>query len=203
MRGIPVDISGRRYGRLVAIERLGFRKGEALWKCLCDCGTSRIVPLRCLRGGISSSCGCHRRDRMKALAFRHGETGTPTHRSWSSMKQRCTNPAVISWKYYGAKGIRVCNRWNVFANFLADMGERPPGTSLERLDNTRDYCPENCVWATPQQQCRNKRTNRLVTYDGQTKPLAQWADEVGINRKALAARLKRGWTLEKAFTSPI
>jgi hypothetical protein len=117
------------------------------------------------------------------------------------MMQRCTNPKHVGFHNYGGRGIRVCERWRVFENFLSDMGERPTGTSLERTNNSGDYEPGNCVWATPEQQTTNRRVNRIVEFCGRRMTLSQWAKEVGVSREALAERLER-WPIEKALTAP-
>jgi hypothetical protein len=160
------DRTGQRYGRLVAIACVGRGKaGEVLWNCLCDCGNEIVVRGYCLTKGTTRSCGCLARE-VNALVgprfLKHGHClgGIPsaTYLSWQAMRQRCTNSNCPDWKDYGARGIRVCQRWlKSFVNFLHDMGERPKGMTLDRKDNAGDYTPSNCHWATPKQQASNRR----------------------------------------------
>lgn len=133
----------------------------------------------------------------------HGFGNTPTYRSWAGMIQRCTNFSDPRYKDYGGRGILVCNRWRSFQNFFKDMGNRPEGTTLDRIDNNGNYEPENCRWATPKEQSRNTSFNHLITHNGKTQSLVSWADETGINQRTLYARISRlGWSIEKALTVP-
>jgi hypothetical protein len=136
------------------------------------------------------------RPRSKFAAHRH-----PLYRAWESMLRRCRSKGIDSYRYYGARGITVCDRWMKFENFLADMGERPAGMSLERKDNNGPYSPENCVWATPKQQSANTRNVRLITFNGETHPISEWARRIGISHTSLMHRLKT-WPLEEALTQP-
>jgi hypothetical protein len=119
------------------------------------------------------------------------------------MKNRCTNPNNKDHALYAGRGIRLALRWEIFENFLADMGERPPGMSIDRIDNNGNYEPGNCRWATSKEQTRNKRVNRMVLWRGQSLCLVEWADRVGIPRSVLNDRLRRGWTVDRAFTTPV
>jgi hypothetical protein len=131
-------------------------------------------------------------------------TDTPEWKSWVSMRQRCHYPASIGYKNYGARGIRVCDRWmNSFENFYADMGDRPGGTSLERIDNDGDYCPENCTWATAPEQGANQRTNRFLEYDGKRLTVMQWSRLTGLSKHVISRRIKKGWPVEKALATPL
>src|SRR5215510_2760970 len=132
----------------------------------------------------------------------HGLTGTRVYKTWRSMKERCLNPKNPSYKCYGGRGIKICERWLSFENFLADMGDKPLGLTLERKDNNGDYTPENCYWATAKEQARNRGTNRYLTYNGITKTLTEWAEEKGMSPAALARRLNAEWSLEEALTLP-
>lgn len=136
----------------------------------------------------------------------HGHTQahgivSPTYCSWQNMKTRCTNPSHAQFKDYGAKGITMCSRWEKFENFLADMGERPEGRTLDRIDNDKGYEPGNCRWATAKEQAREKRRN--LTHNGITLSVTDWAAKLGIKQATLNARLNRhGWSVEKALTTP-
>jgi len=125
-----------------------------------------------------------------------------THAIWRGMLARCNNVKSKDHARYGARGIKVCERWAQFTNFLADMGERPAGMSLERQDGSANYSPENCVWATPKQQARNRRDNVNVTHDGHTATVAEWAERTGLERKTLEYRIRAGWPAERALTTP-
>jgi hypothetical protein len=159
-----------------------------------------------LRNGSVKSCGCLAREltsaRNKASA-KHGRTGRsdPTYSSWQSMKTRCTNPRSEQYPTYGGRGIRVTPAWLDFSAFIADMGERPPGTTLDRWPNVNgDYEPGNCRWATMREQENNKRNNVLVTHEGRTQTVAEWAREKGLVYQTLRARLRGGWTTAEAMT---
>ena len=138
---------------------------------------------------------------------KHGFDGTPTYRSWGrswgAMKTRCLNPKAEAYKNHGARGITVCERWLTFENFLADMGVRPEGTELERIDNNGNYEPGNCRWATRKEQANNRRSNVLLTVNGKTQTAQAWADEFGLSLQALRHRMKVGWSLEEIQSTPV
>lgn len=133
----------------------------------------------------------------------HGKRNTPTYSSWINMRQRCNNPNDRSYPNYGGRGISICRRWESFVKFLEDMGERPIGYSLERIDVNKNYCKSNCRWATTKEQIRNTRVNRKLTYGGRIQCLAAWAEEYGLLAVTLAKRLRDGWSLRRALESKI
>jgi hypothetical protein len=134
----------------------------------------------------------------------HGLTDSRTYKTWVSMRERCTNPNNDGYYNYGGAGISVCARWmSSFEAFWADMGERPPNMTLDRIDSAAGYSPENCRWATPKQQANNMRTNRLLTLDGETKTMSEWAEAIGIRVQTLHERIKRGWDVRRALTQPV
>lgn len=130
-----------------------------------------------------------------------GGKRTPTLNAWTNMMARCTNPKRSDYQFYGGRGISVCDRWREsFAAFLEDMGPKPTGMSLDRIDNAQGYGPENCRWATKHQQMQNTRHTRLITFNGRTQGLNAWAKEIGINKESLRTRLERGWSVDRALT---
>lgn len=188
------DVAGQRFHYLTAIRHIKL----ARWLCRCDCGKERVVYLSYLRNGMAKSCGCKNINSAKT----HGLSRTPAHRAWVSMRSRCHNPQNHpNWENYGGRGISVCERWNSFENFLADMGERPNGTSIDRIDVNGIYEPGNCRWATAREQANNRRDARRLTFQGRTMSCAEWARELGMTRSKLHIRLFRlGWSVERALT---
>jgi hypothetical protein len=136
------------------------------------------------------------------MGKQHGKRGTRTYVSWIAMRGRCNCSTDAAYKNYGGRGIKVCERWNDFSSFYADMGERPPGMGIDRINNDGDYEPGNCKWSTKKEQSNNRRGNFLITYKGRTQNTTQWAEEYGLSRIVLKGRLKLGWPMEKALTTP-
>lgn len=128
---------------------------------------------------------------------------TLTYKVWHAMHKRCTDPSYANFANYGARGIRVCDRWADYATFQADMGLQPAGMLLDRIDNDGPYAPENCRWVTPAESCRNTRRTKRVTFRGRTQCLADWAAEIGVSQQMLSARFKKGWSVEDALTVPV
>lgn len=152
-----IDRVGQRFNRLVVIEEHSERKnGQIQWICQCDCGNKVAVPNGRLQSNTTQSCGCLQRQRGLENITKHGLHGTREYAIWKGMRSRCNNPNRAKYKNYGARGIKVCSRWDDFASFYADMGPCPTGCSIERLDNSKGYSPDNCVWATRYVQARNK-----------------------------------------------
>lgn len=163
------ELAGQRFNRLVVVADAGVnRRQNVLWKCQCDCGGTAIAPAYELRAGKVKSCGCLVREGANVThgLARGGAKRSRVYSIWASMVQRCTNPNDRNYHHYGGRGITVCQRWRTFENFYKDMGDRPAGMSLERVNNARGYSPANCVWATTPEQNRNRRNNVWVAAGG-------------------------------------
>lgn len=192
-----IDETGKRFGRLVVIERAAPRPGEssAYWRCRCDCGNTREVIGRSLRNGHTVSCGCFNRDQKT----KHGRCFTKEYAAWAAMRSRCQNPKHKAYGNYGGRGIKVCDRWQSFDAFFADMGVAPEGTELDRKDNDGNYEPNNCRWVTVTVQNNNRRTNRYIELNGTRRTLAEWVRVSGISRSTLKSRLARKLPLDQVF----
>lgn len=190
------DKTGRRFGRLVATSRAPNAKSGVAWHCRCDCGALRVVLGTNLQEGRTKSCGCLNVETVKLAKHGHDRKGqrSPTYRTWVSMISRCHDQNVKSFAGYGAKGITVCQRWrSCFEHFLADMGERPAGCTIDRIDNDRGYFPGNCRWLDAFGQARNKRNTVMVTIaDGSRIPLWDAAIAAGLKPMTVHARRARG-----------
>jgi hypothetical protein len=153
------DITGQRFGQLIAINlshRDKFKR--AMWNFRCDCGTEKVIAMADVAAELTISCGCFHREELGARRRTHGRGRTKLYKVWTAMKQRCLNPKDRKFKDYGGRGITVCDRWlHSFEAFLEDMGECPPGLSLDRRDNDGPYDPDNCRWTTLIEQSRNMR----------------------------------------------
>jgi hypothetical protein len=199
----PIDITGQRFGRLTVLRRAeNTPTGRARWACACACGGSAVVCRDELRSGHVRSCGCIQGERHRGVRAPDGHISR-TYSTWQLMIKRCMSATCREFDQYGARGITVCERWRDFQRFLDDMGERPPGTTIDRIDGTRGYEPGNCRWATPKEQGRNRKTNRPVTYAGRTMPVSAWAEELGLNRNVLLQRLNKGWSIADALNRPL
>lgn len=204
-----IDLTGRRFGRLVVLafsERITHPCGKTglKWKCRCDCGVEKSIDGEPLRDGRTISCGCHRRQATSSARRTHGCSATLEYRRWRDMRNRCNREKTSAFKSYGARGIKVCQRWNdSFEAFLSDMGLCPsPDHQIERKDNDGPYSPENCTWATRIEQANNKRTTVWLEIDGQRKPLNDWSRQTGVPASVIHRRLKRGWSHKDAAFLP-
>ncbi len=193
-----------QFGKWTVIEADG-RK----WLCRCACGTERRVVRADLRSGKSTNCGCVRRVTMPAAhrkaVVTHGMEGTTEYQIWVDMRRRCHKPNRPDYKNYGGRGITVCDEWREsFEAFYRDMGPRPPGRTLDRLNNSGPYNKNNCVWATRKHQERNKRTSRMIEIDDKRMTVAEACEVYGIKPHTAANRLNTlGWSVEDTFKRPI
>ena len=188
------DITGNRYGRLTVLSYagsipsyMGSQSRVSAWNCQCDCGKTLTSITSRLKNGNTKSCGCLFSDVIKVVSVTHGKARSPTYRSWSNMWARCTNKKLKEYKHYGGRGISVCDEWRDFAVFLSDMGEKPLNHSIDRIDNDKDYSPDNCKWSNQLEQTRNRRVT--VQFDGQ--PLADIAEQANVNYHTLYSRLRK------------
>jgi hypothetical protein len=184
------DLTGRVFGQLTAIKPSITKGKSAGWICRCTCGKEiNVATCKLLYAG-QHSCGCHK-------VTQGGYAGTRTYKSWSCMVRRCTLKSSNRWHIYGGRGIKVCEAWkDSFLSFLKDMGDRPLGTSLDRIDSDGDYCKENCRWSGQKEQQNNRRDNFLITAFGKTMTLAEWVKETGIKRQTIV------WRIVKSSLSP-
>jgi hypothetical protein len=194
------DKVGQRFGKLI-VKKLVSKKPVAKWVCVCDCGNETQVWGGHLKSGVTRSCGCLLTEFNKTNHKTHGMTKTRTYVSWRSMISRCTLPSMPSYKNYGGKGIGYDPLWQDFQKFLFDMGERPQGMTLDRIDSGKSYSKDNCRWATPAQQQANRKNCMHITYNGITQTAAEWATQLGLSKGAVWNRIKLGWSIEKAVTT--
>lgn len=183
------------------------KKGKTYIKYRCVCG--KVTWMLQESWHKQKSCGCLTKQILREARTIHGHAFTSagkesaTYRTWCTMLQRCYYKKHKSYSDYGGRGITVCARWREsFVDFLADMGERPDGFLIGRIDNNGNYEPGNCRWETYTQQARNRRSSKLITFNGQTRTLEEWSETIGIRRDALGHRLLNGWSIERAITEP-
>lgn len=199
------DLTGKTFGRWTVLGPASNNDGHYYWRCRCECGSMKNVYGPSLKRGKSTGCGCYFRQRLIERNTTHGKHYDPANRVWVAVIQRCTNPNCSSYHKYGALGIRVCKRWREsFKAFLEDMGPRPCGTTIDRIDNDGHYEPGNCRWATPKQQARNTSRNVFITHNGDTLTISAWAERLGFNNVTLWTRIRRlNWPIEEALTKPL
>ena len=211
-----IDITGQRFGRLIALERVvegQYRR----WRCVCDCGREKLVNPSNLKSGMTQSCGCYRDQRIRETCMIHGASRFPSggkrkpeYAIWRAMRQRCANPKDSNFRKYGGRGITVCERWtkgedglHPYLCFLNDMGPRPSTFhSIERLNNSEGYSPSNCVWATAQRQAMNRRCTFYVLWQGSQVPLGDLCRKLNLSFTLVYGRIKRGWSVDKALATP-
>lgn len=205
-----VNLTGQRYGRLVVVQEIErVRPRVRRFECLCDCGNTSYVRLGNLRSGITTSCGCWSLEYRRGIAAcdqaTHGLSKHALYPTWRNMMRRCYNTKDRSYKNYGGRGIKVCERWHRVENFIADMCARPhPDSTVERKDNDGNYSPENCYWATRLQQNRNRRNTKMIELNGETRSLGEWCEAYKMDYHVVRDRIYRyQWPLEKALITPL
>lgn len=200
-----IDLTGQTFGRLTVIRLWGRKNKEhrVHWLCQCDCGNTMVVASNHLRNKLRPTISCNGEVHRKYFRCGLGSDGKRPllYVRWCGMHARCENKNHASYKHYGGRGIKVCDRWSQFENFYDDMaGSFKAGMTIERKDNNGSYCPENCVWADQVTQSNNMRSNRLLTFKGITQSMAKWAKLLGLNSSVLHYRLACGYPLHKALS---
>jgi hypothetical protein len=190
---------GLKFGRWVTVCETTC--GKAIYEC--ECGTIKELWTSNVRNGKSRSCGCLCSEVNATAKTTHGLSRTPAYSVWSGMIQRCTNPKRNRYENYAGRGIAVCERWALFENFVADMGQPPEGMTLERKENDKGYFRENCEWAPMSKQANNKSTSHKLTYGGKTQTVAEWARELSVSPYTLHTRIKLNWPVDKVLTEPL
>lgn len=204
-----IDETGNTYGRLVVLyqgeSKLSSGKPTVRWVCRCSCGNITMVAGSSLRYGSSKSCGCLSSDTATVTHTKHGHSpssgSTATYSVWEGMMSRCNCPTDKRYRAYGGAGILVCERWHNFTNFLADMGVRPVGLTLDRLDNSQGYYKENCRWATRMEQVLNRRNSVWITIDGVRKVLKHWCTDLGVVYTTALRKISQGLDPVEVLTS--
>lgn len=192
-------LAGQRFGRLVVQERAPNRGTQVMWNCICDCGKTKVVQSNHLVSGDTTSCGNCANSKKSRL-----------HRNvWTQILQRCYNKNSKDYKNYGARGIKVCEEWHNYLNFRKwalnngyDEKALYGKCTLDRIDVNSDYCPQNCRFVDLRTQCNNKQYNHFITYQNETKTIAEWSRITGISANALYNRFNRGWNTKRALTQP-
>lgn len=197
-------LEGKKYGKLTVVEFSHQNKaGNAVWKCVCDCGNTASVAAGNLRRGNTKSCGCL----PSEIHTKHGRSNDYIFKLWVHIMDRCLNPKSPFYHRYGGRGIRIHEPWKDSSRFISDViseiGERPEGChSLDRKENDIGYFPGNIRWATWKQQANNKSNNRILEFKGESKTVSQWSESLGIDYAVILNRLRRGWSVKKALSTP-
>ena len=204
--GKTIDILNKRFGRLIVIKFTGKKGTCRLMQCKCNCGNYTITRIYDLLNGDTKSCGCYKKDMIRKTKTTHGMSGTKFYLRWWNLKNRCYNPNFPDYRYYGARGIFMCERWkNSFSDFYNDIiGTYKDGLTLDRINNNGPYSPENCRWATRREQSQNRNYCHQITIAGKTYPLWKWLQIYSIKRSTYGTRhWTYGWPIIKAITTPV
>lgn len=199
-----IDMVGRTFGMLTVLRRVR-TESRNQWLCRCECGNETAVSSGSLNAGTAKSCGCSRGVFVGDANRRHGQTGanrTRTYTTWMAMTKRCRDENGESYHRYGGNGISVCEEWLDFEKFYADMGDRPAGTTIDRIDGNLGYFKENCRWATAREQANNRISNRKIIAFGETHNISVWARRYGLFISVISSRIARGWSTEDAVSLP-
>lgn len=201
-----IDLTGKRFGRLLVIAKDGHKGKSVAWLCKCDCGEDVVVRGNDLRRGVTQSCGCLHSEVLAERNTRHGLRGTRLYNIWGLMVQRCYNQETSCYDAYGGRGIDIYPEWRdsfqAFYEWSMSNGYKE-NLTIDRIDNDKGYSPDNCRWVTRKVQANNTRRNHYITYNGETHTLTEWAETLGFNPDTLGSRIYRGWGLDKALTTPV
>jgi hypothetical protein len=200
-----IDLTGKQFGHLAVIEQAENKNGRVMWLCKCDCGVVKPIASGNLIKGISKSCGCGQRHYGKNNnSYKHGKSKTKLYAVWKTMRQRCNNPVNSDYKWYGAEGKMICEEWNDYAKFeeWAMLSGYKEGLTIDRIDSTGSYSPDNCRWITIQEQQQNKRNVRRFEYKGETHTLTELANIYNVPKPLLRNRIDLGWDIAEAIETP-
>lgn len=206
------DLRGQKFGRLTAISSEMDADGRrCIWTCLCDCGNYTTASTVALTHGYKQSCGCIQKELLVDRNIVHGYSKERLYKVWKGMRGRCNNPNHSSYSRYGGRGVTVCEEWNDYTTFRSwayangfrdDVPTKE--CTLDRIDVNKGYSPDNCRWVNELVQANNTRVNRMLTYKGTTKTMAEWARITGIDAGVISARIHSlGWDAEKALSTPV
>lgn len=209
-----IDLSGKRFGKLVVVEQAGLKNSQMMWKCKCDCGNDCIASGNSMRRGKTVSCGCVYRQSRTDIAYRtiavikHGDSFNRLYFIWNDIKSRCGNPNNISYPNYGGRGIAVCQEWRndylSFKKWALDNGYDETAQrgicTIDRINVSGDYSPENCRWVTMRKQCSNKTNTPMLEINGVVHSPSEWAEITGLPRALIYSRYRRGWTGEELIS---
>lgn len=207
------DLTGQKFGRLLVVKRADDKYYGGVrytaWLCRCDCGNMTVVNTSSLTSGNTTSCGCYSSELKSSRAKTHGMSKTRLYNIWNGMLTRCYNEHSTKYDNYGKRGIKVCEEWHKFENFYEwaktsgyNEDAKYGDCTIKREDVNGDYCPENCKWANSKEQANNTTTNKLITWNNETKTASQWEEIVGIKASVIRERLRNGWNEGKALTTP-
>lgn len=203
------DLTGKRFGRLVVIEKAKTEHKSTRWKCKCDCGNECTVLAENLKTGHTTSCGCYREEKRPSLRYKHGQRHTRIYSTYTKIKDRCYNPNNPSYSRYGGRGITICDEWKKnpesFIKWAYDNGYDEKAAygecTLDRIDNDKGYSPDNCRWVNEQVQANNRRSNKRYEYNGETHTIAEWSRILNVNMGTMVSGLLNGKTIEHYATA--
>ena len=209
-----VDISNKKFGKLLAVKRCTNMSGKTAWECKCDCGNITFVTTSNLTCNRIRSCGCLKIKQLLERSTTHNQRHTVLYSVWRGLRQRCNNPKHASYHNYGGRGITVCEEWDKsfqafydwsYANGYSTENQKDEKLKLtiDRIDNNGNYEPSNCRWVDRKTQTRNMRTTRFITFNGQNKSVSEWCEIYGIKLQTFNTRIRNGWSIEEALTKPI
>ncbi len=203
-----MNIEGKKYGRLTVISKDSTNNKK--WICECECGKVKSIWQSNLTTGRTLSCGCLASEITARRNYKHGGSKERLYEVWENMRKRCSNPKNNRYKNYGGKGVKVCDEWQEYKVFrewayatgydeFAEYGQ----CTIERIDVGGNYEPSNCTWKTIKEQCYNRTSNKILTYNGKSQTLTEWENEIGCGKYIIGNRLRKGWTVEEALSIPI